>query len=234
MQGFSWVRFTCKIIRASETHTHTHPFNGPFSRTTRVSRYQKGKTNLDFTEQETVSGSGISWAMCKSASRSRQITMPVPHHSSFLQAGCPSSRPTNSIKALKAKSIWDSVHKLAYHSQNDSTLILSYVLLFLCLQCFDAVGWATGRASGLKKLSGGVLTWLFVWSEMQTCIWPSWCHCHSLSLASVKSRLVLPFWYQLTQVVPVKGPSNVCVYVCIIIISIFIKTYNKCSNVAKK
>ena len=32
------------------THTHTHPFNGPFSGTTRVSRYQKSKTNLDFTE----------------------------------------------------------------------------------------------------------------------------------------------------------------------------------------
>jgi len=32
--------------------------------------------------------------------------------------------------------------------------------LHLCLQCFDAVGWAAGRASGLKKLSGGVLTWL--------------------------------------------------------------------------
>ena len=32
------------------THTHAHPFNGPFSRTTRVSWYQKGKTNLDFTE----------------------------------------------------------------------------------------------------------------------------------------------------------------------------------------
>ena len=30
--------------------THTHPFNGPFSGTTRVSRYQKGKPNLDFTE----------------------------------------------------------------------------------------------------------------------------------------------------------------------------------------
>jgi len=29
---------------------HTHPFNGPFSVTTQVSRYQKGKTNLDFTE----------------------------------------------------------------------------------------------------------------------------------------------------------------------------------------
>ena len=32
------------------THARTHPFNGPFSGTTQVSRYQKGKTNLDFTE----------------------------------------------------------------------------------------------------------------------------------------------------------------------------------------
>jgi len=31
------------------THTHTHPFNGPLSGTTQVSRYHKGKTNLDFT-----------------------------------------------------------------------------------------------------------------------------------------------------------------------------------------
>jgi len=34
----------------TRTHTHTHPFNGPFSAITRVSQYQKGKTNLDFTE----------------------------------------------------------------------------------------------------------------------------------------------------------------------------------------
>jgi len=40
-------------------------------------------------------------------------------------------------------------------------------------------------------------------------------HGHSLSLASVKSRLVLPLWYRLTRVVPEKGPLNgcVCVYV---------------------
>jgi len=31
-------------------NTHTHTFNGPSSWTTRVSQYQKGKTNLDFTE----------------------------------------------------------------------------------------------------------------------------------------------------------------------------------------
>jgi len=74
-----------------------------------------------------------------------------------------------------------------------------------------------GRHEGhpaCKKLSGGVLAWLSVWSEVQTCIWPSWCHCCSLSLASVKSRLVLPFWYRLTWVVPDKGPLNGCVCVC--------------------
>ena len=32
------------------THTHIHSFNGPFSGTTQVSRYQKGRTYLDFTE----------------------------------------------------------------------------------------------------------------------------------------------------------------------------------------
>ena len=57
--------------------------------------------------------------------------------------------------------------------------------------------------------------YVFVWSEVHTCIWPSWCHCHSLSLASVKSRLVLPFWYRLTRVVPDKEPLNICVCVCV-------------------
>ena len=73
--------------------------------------------------------------------------------------------------------------------------------------------WLGGR-KGIragKKLNSGVLVWLSVWSKVQTCIRPSWCHCHSLSLASVKSRLVLPFWYWLTRVVPEKGPLNVCV-----------------------
>ena len=37
-------------IRAVCETTHTHPFNSPLSRSTRVSRCQKGKTNLDFTE----------------------------------------------------------------------------------------------------------------------------------------------------------------------------------------
>jgi len=37
-------------IHLAACYTHTHPFNGPWSGTTQVSRYQKGKTNQDFTE----------------------------------------------------------------------------------------------------------------------------------------------------------------------------------------
>jgi len=38
--------------------------------------------------------------------------------------------------------------------------IAEFSMQDVCLQCFDAVGWAAGRASGLyKKLSGGVLAW---------------------------------------------------------------------------
>jgi len=50
-----------------------------------------------------VIGSGISWAICKSAPRPRQIATPVPLSLRFLQAGCPSCHLTNSVKTLKAK-----------------------------------------------------------------------------------------------------------------------------------
>ena len=99
--------------------------------------------------------------------------------------------------------------------------LLVYITGFptFSLQCFTAFSALTqlvGRQEGhlaCKKLSGGMLARLSVWSNVQTCIWPSWCHCHSLSLASVKSRLVLPFWYRLSPEVPEKGPLNGCMYV---------------------
>jgi len=81
------------------------------------------------------------------------------------------------------------------------------------------VGWQEGHPA-CKELSGGVLAWLSLWSDVQTCIWPSWCHCHSLSLASVKSRLGLPFWYRPTRVVLDKGPLNGCVCVCVCVVAI--------------
>ena len=48
-------------------------------------------------KQVTLSGSGISWAICKSAPHSRQITMPAPHHSTFYRPGAlPASQPAAS------------------------------------------------------------------------------------------------------------------------------------------
>ena len=41
---------TNQPTKLTDTHTHSHTFDGPFSGTTRVSQYQKGKTNLDFNE----------------------------------------------------------------------------------------------------------------------------------------------------------------------------------------
>ena len=48
-------------------------------------------------KQETVSGSGISWAISKPAPRSRQITTPAPHHSVFYRPDAlPAAQPTAS------------------------------------------------------------------------------------------------------------------------------------------
>jgi len=72
------------------------------SRTTRVSRHQKGKTNLDFTEAR---DSEWQWhqlghmQVCTSLQTDNHASTPPL---SFLQAGCPSCRPTNSVEALKA------------------------------------------------------------------------------------------------------------------------------------
>ena len=110
---------------------------------------------------------------------------------------------------------WKTWQLLATMSMGMNDMLL---LLFV-IYAFSASTLLVGRQEGhpaCKKLSGEVLAWLSVWSEVQTCIWPSWCHCHSLSRALVKSRLVLPFWYWPTRVVLEKGPLNgyVCVCVC--------------------
>ena len=84
-----------------------HMLNGPFSSTTQVSRNKKGKTNLDFTEAR---DNGISWAVCKSAPRSRQITMPAPHHSVFYRLDAlPATQPTASKHwRHKTLDLWES------------------------------------------------------------------------------------------------------------------------------
>ena len=72
-----------KTERDKHTHTHAHPFNGPFPGLPRWASLRKVKPIWILLKQETMSGSNISWAICKSAPRSRQITTPATHHSVF-------------------------------------------------------------------------------------------------------------------------------------------------------
>jgi len=66
------------------THTHTHTrLTALFPELSRWAGTRNAKPIWILLKQETVSSSGISWAMCKSAPRSREITMPVTHHSVF-------------------------------------------------------------------------------------------------------------------------------------------------------
>jgi len=75
------------------------------SGTTRESQYQKGKTNLDFTgarDSEWQWNQLDHMQVCTSLQTDNHASTPPL---SFLQAGCPSFHPTNSVKALEAKDI---------------------------------------------------------------------------------------------------------------------------------
>ena len=63
--------------------------------------YQKGTRKVKpmwiLLKQDTVSGSGISWSICKSAPRCGQITTPAPHHSVVYRPDAlPAAQPTAS------------------------------------------------------------------------------------------------------------------------------------------
>ena len=107
----------CNSLKAVYTYVYVYTyyvytyyiytFNGlygPFSGTTRVGWYQKGKTNLDFTEAR-----DNEWQWHQLGYVQVCTLLQTDNHAStpplsFLQAGCPSYCPTNSVKALKALS----------------------------------------------------------------------------------------------------------------------------------
>jgi len=55
-------------------------------------------------------------------------------------------------------------------------ILTDFPNIYTTKKSFSALTLLVGRQEGhpaCKKLSGGVLAWLSVWSEVQTCIWPS-------------------------------------------------------------
>ena len=78
------------INKLTYTHTYTHTrLTALCPRLPRWDGTTKVKPIWILLEQDTVSGSGISWAICKSAPRSRQIARPAPQYSDALPAAQP-------------------------------------------------------------------------------------------------------------------------------------------------
>jgi len=119
LNASSWFR--CVGLSYSDKHAHsrlTALFPGP----PRWAGTGKVKPIWILLKQETVSGSGISWAICKVASRSWQITTPAPHHSVFYRPDAlPAAQPT-------ASRHWRQLSYIAFQGifrlfQNKATLL---------------------------------------------------------------------------------------------------------------
>jgi len=83
------------------SHTYACMFNDLSSWTTWVSQYKKGNTNLDFAEAK-----DSEWQWHQLGHMQVCISLQTDNHTStpplsYLQAGCPSCCPANSVKALK-------------------------------------------------------------------------------------------------------------------------------------
>ena len=166
--GSHWHIYVSSVGDNSRTHTHTRlmalcPGLPGWAGTRKV------KPVWISLKQETVSGSGILWAICKSAPRSSQITMPVPHRSVLYRPDAlPATQPTASEAILviigdNSRTSLQNVAAMFWTIAFSAVAISAFMLL---------VGWQEGHLA-CRKLSGGLLAWLSVWSEEQTCIRPS-------------------------------------------------------------
>jgi len=119
--GISWAIMQVCTLLQTDNHASTsplsflqsgcpscHPTNSvkALKWVSWVSWYQKGKSNLDFTEAK---DSEWQWLLGEDQLGHMQVctSLQTDNHAStqplsFLQAGCPSCRPINSVKALKA------------------------------------------------------------------------------------------------------------------------------------
>ena len=119
--------------------THTHTFNGPFSTTTWVSRNQKSKTSLDFTE-----ATDSEWQWHQLGHMQVCISLQTDNHAStpplsFLQVGCPCCCPTNSVKALKAPCVMQPFIKIVRPLVVLCSVLLMAPLIGHCSSSFVCV-----------------------------------------------------------------------------------------------
>ena len=85
-------------------------------------------------------------------------------------------QPNVSSASRRSREDVSATGLLTYSLSRSLLTSLNYLMFILMSSAFSALTLLVGRQEGhpaCKKLSGGVLAWLSVWSEVQTCIWPS-------------------------------------------------------------
>jgi len=126
------------------THTHTR-LTALFPGLPGWAGTRKVKPIWILLKQETVSSSGISWALCKSAPRSRQITTPAPHHSVFYRPDAlPATQPVLCVSRLQLFQCTVAVHIVVIMKAENfvkaSCLWIHYQIFMLsCLVCIAAI-----------------------------------------------------------------------------------------------
>ena len=143
--------------------------------------------------QHHLSGT-LSLSLFRTVTRSRYSNLDLKHICSFpslLQLSCSPAplkpRRHGALQILYCIVLYCNVlrhvtarYKLSFYYLllllADATATHCLLLQYVCLGVFSAltllVGWQEGHPAG-RKLSGGAMAWLSVWSEVQTCIWPS-------------------------------------------------------------
>ena len=110
---YTWIgndgKYLWPLIATVFWNMHTHPFNGPLSRTTQVSRYQKGNSNLDFTEAR---DSEWQWhqldlmQVCTSLQTDNQAHIPL-HSVIYRPDALPAAQPTASKHWRQSTEDWN-------------------------------------------------------------------------------------------------------------------------------
>jgi len=115
----------------THTHKHTHTrLTALFPGLTGLPRWagtRKIKPMWVLLKQEAVSGSGISWAICKSASRSRQITTPAPHHSSFFTGRMPFLPPNQQRQSTEGTAQTNYIFTILHTSVELESALLQWL-----------------------------------------------------------------------------------------------------------
>ena len=164
-----------------DTHTHTR-LTALFLGLPVWAGTEKVKPIWILLKQETVSGSGISWAICKSAPRSRQITMPAPHHWVFYRPDAlPAAQPTASKHWMPK----DSNRQLI-----DNTLEKPVNCGILCLDL--PLNWGMWLADGGRESATSCVVQRLDAITSPTC-WPlDECRCDILSSSSISGASLTP------------------------------------------